>query len=300
MRKVALIAKGNSNKAKKFFQNLSINENFKNINFEIAFTQKARDAYFLSEKFANLKYDYVIACGGDGTSFEVLNGILKSDYPLTGFGILPIGSANDFARAQKLSKSFNNLCLSIENEKIKSIDVGKIELQKNGELWYFLNVCDVGFGPEVVKKVNSKRHILPPDLSFLWAITKTLFSYKAKSISIEINNKTLAGKTLVGAFANSSCFGGGIYIAPDAKIDDGQLNFTRIGDVSMLDYLLQIGKLKKKQFVKHPEISYQKTKSVRLNSNEKVGIEADGEYVGELPCTVKIKPKLLKFLDTST
>ena len=199
-----------------------------------------------------------------------------------------------------MSKSINNLCLCIENQKVKAIDVGEIELQKKGEIWYFLNVCDVGFGPEVVKKVNSKKHFLPPNISFLWAISKTLFTYQAKEISIEINNKSIKAKTLLGAVANSSCFGGGIFIAPNAKIDDGQLNFTRIGDVSMMDYVLQIGKLKKKQFVKHPEISYHKTESVRFNSIEEIGIEADGEYIGELPCVVKIKPKLLKFLDTST
>ena len=93
--------------------------------------------------------------------------------------------------------------------------------------------------------------------------------------------------------------GGGIFIAPDAKLDDGLLDVTFIGDVNTFDYFTKIGQLKKGQKINHPQIEYHQTQKATISSALQIGIEADGEYLGTLPANVELLPGNINFVDSS-
>ena len=301
--KIAFIAKGNSKKAHQAFKSLpQLIKEFTKLTAEVFYTQHAKEAIALTQQAINHNFTHVIACGGNGTDFAVLNGLMKSQHPETIFGVFPIGSANDFARAQKLTRNLRQFLEIIDQEKIKQIDCGVaiyMNLKKETEQAYFLNICEVGFGPEAVKKVNAKPHFWPVDFSFLVSITQTFFSYKRQTAEVKFNEVNWQNKLLIASFANSNCLGGGIYIAPDAKIDDGLLDVTLIGDVSTFDYFTKIGQLKKGLKIKHPQIEYHQTKKAFITSTLPIGIEADGEYLGTLPAEVSILPKAIQIVDSS-
>lgn len=208
------------------------------------------------------------------------------------FGVFPVGSANDFARAQGITSNLQKYLGHLSQTDPIYIDCGKIVYTNKNQLHaaYFLNICEVGFGAEAVKKINNKTHFFSPDFSFLLAITQTFLGYKKKEVSLNFNGSMWKNKLLIAAFANSNCFGGGLYIAPDASIADGLLDVAIIGEVNTFDYFLKIGQLKKKQKIQHPKVQYTQTQFVEILSTQEVGIEADGEYLGTTPATVEILP----------
>lgn len=302
MKRVALIAKGNSSRARRKLASVdTLIKGFPTLHVEVCFTKYPGHARNLAEGFVKKPVDYLIACGGDGTAHEVLNGMLMAPLSPPVFGVFPIGSANDFARGQHLSNSLHHLFQAIEKDNTQLLDVGITHFHTEkgtSESAFFLNICEIGFGPEAVKKVNAKPHFFPPDLSFLLAITQTFFTYSPQHVTLTVDDSTWEGKLLIAGFANSTCLGGGIYLAPEAKINDRLLHVTRIGNVSAFDYLTKIGKLKKGETLTHPKIDYSIGKNIKATSPHPIAIEADGEFLGYLPAEIELHAEQLYFLDT--
>ncbi|MBT8206526.1 MAG: hypothetical protein KJO20_14235 [Eudoraea sp.] len=98
------------------------------------------------------------------------------------------------------------------------------------------------------------------------------------------------------AVANGRYFGNAICIAPDARLTDGQFQVSIFGDLSIWDYLKNLGKLKKGVKINHPQVSYHEAHEVLLESKDPCGIEADGEYVGLAPATLSVLPEAISFL----
>ncbi|MBT8322246.1 MAG: hypothetical protein KJO94_02100 [Eudoraea sp.] len=98
------------------------------------------------------------------------------------------------------------------------------------------------------------------------------------------------------AVANGRFFGNAICIAPDARLTDEKFQVAIFGDLSILDYLKNLGKLKKGFKINHPHASYHEAHAVLLESKDPCGIEADGEYVGLAPATLSVLPEAISFL----
>ncbi|MDX1315534.1 MAG: diacylglycerol kinase family lipid kinase, partial [Eudoraea sp.] len=244
-------------------------------------------------------YDYLIAVGGDGTLHEVINGVMQSGIPpgqRPVIGLLPYGSANDFARTAGLSRSIEELIELIQSNSIQKIDLGKIELTRSGDTRYFINIAGVGLGPEVVRNMENSTGFLGPGFHYFRNIVKGFLSYRKKGLSCKSDSWEWKGKLLQMAVANGRFFGRAICIAPDAQLNDGQFQLAIFGDLSIWDYLKNLGKLKKGIRIKHHEVSYHQVREVLLESEEPFGIEADGEYVGYGPAKIFVLPEAISFL----
>ena len=120
-------------------------------------TLRKKHAIELAKQATESRCDYLIALGGDGTLHEVINGMLQSNIPPNEYpviGLLPHGSANDFARTVGISNSIEKLMELIQSNSSKKIDLGKIIIQQTQETRYFINIAGVGLGPEVVKNLE--------------------------------------------------------------------------------------------------------------------------------------------------
>lgn len=262
-------------------------------------TVRKKHAVELARQATENGCDYLVAVGGDGTLHEVINGMLQSNMPANEYpaiGLLPCGSANDFARTARLSNSIEELIELIQSNTTKKIDLGKILIHQTQETRYFINIAGAGLGPEVVQKLERSSSVLGPGFNYFKHIIKGFLSYAKKEVSCTSSKWHWKGKLLQMAVANGRYYGNAICTAPDAKLTDGKFQVAIYGDLSIWDYLGNLGNLKKGVKIDHPQVSYYDTNEVLLESDDSCGIEADGEYVGLAPATIGILPKAIHFL----
>ena len=262
-------------------------------------TRWKKHAVEISKEATKNGCSHLIAVGGDGTLHEFINGILQSDLSTNGYpiiGLLPYGSANDFARTAGISNSLEELLQLIQSNTTQEIDLGKVVFPQKKETHYFINVSGIGLGALVIQKLERSSNSLSPSLNYFLYIVKGFISYTKKKASVTSDSRHWRGKLLQMVVANGSFFGNGICATPDAKLGDGQFQIAIFGNLSIWDYLKNLVKLKTGVKIKHPEVSYYTTKEILIESSDSCGIEADGEYLGLAPATINVQPKAISFL----
>ena len=241
-------------------------------------TKKSKEAIEMAKSYSNQNFDVIVSIGGDGTMNEVLNGILNSNNEIKPvLAILPNGTGNYFVKSAKMKfKTFDFLNAILE-KRSTPIDIGKINTM--GKIHYFLNIADVGFGGKVVEILNKQRKFLEGKTSYSIAILRTFFGFRKPTLSIKTDDLQFQGKILMVAICNGSVFGNGLTINPYAKINDGILNITYLGNVTIIDYIMNLRNLKKGLPIQHPEVHYLETKSIEIKLIKgKAFSEMDGEY----------------------
>jgi YegS/Rv2252/BmrU family lipid kinase len=262
-------------------------------------TLQKKHAIELAKQATENGCDYMVAVGGDGTLHEVINGMLQANIPANEYptiGLLPYGSANDFARTARISNSIAALIAGIKSKTTQKLDLGKIIIQQTQETRYFINIAGVGLGAEVAQNLEQSSSVLGPGFNYYKHIIKGFLSYVKKEVSCTSSTWQWKGKLLQMAVANGRYFGNAICIAPDAKLTDGQFQIAIFGDLTLWDYLKNFGNLKKGVKIDLPQVSYHTANEVLLESNDSCGIEADGEYVGLAPAILSVLPKAICFL----
>ncbi|WP_445383638.1 diacylglycerol/lipid kinase family protein [Robiginitalea sp. IMCC43444] len=266
---------------------------------EFLVTEKKEHAIQLARQATETGCKYLIAVGGDGTLHEVINGVMQSDMPATkhpAIGLLPCGSANDFARTVGVSGSIDELLQLIQSGAVRKIDLGQIRLKQTGETRCFINIAGIGLGAEVVQSLEHSSGLLGPGFNYFKHIIRGFLRYRKKEVHCTGSSWEWKGGLLQMAIANGRYFGNAICIAPDANISDGQFQVAVFGDLSIWDYLKNLGKLKKGVKISHPQVSYYNIREVLLHSKDPCSIEADGEFVGQLPATIRVLPGAISFL----
>lgn len=278
---------------------------------EIFETAHAGHAVDLARICVAENYSHIIAVGGDGTLSEVVNGMLLQEREKLPFlGLLTCGTANDFSKTVRLhgkeSESISRLKNLIEKNSIKKIDIGNIRFTgKSGEPGerYFINIADIGIGGYIVEKINKSHKIFGPDATFFIETLKAMFAYRRTRVKCVFKESSggadfrWEGKTLSLVVANGKYFGSGLCIAPDAELSDGKLNMVVLGDVTIMDYLKNLGKVKRGEKIIHPEVFYRETEQVEIIPMEsKCPVDLDGEFIGYAPATFEILPGKINFL----
>ena len=263
---------------------------------ELVFTQYPGHATSIAIKSAS-EFDYLIVVGGDGTLNEVINGIdLNSQIII---GLLPFGTGNDFAKGQKLQLDAHALLKLISTNSFKNIDLGLIEsLDVEAPLKRrFINIADIGLGGFVTQHIlKNNNKFLSGKLKYTQAILKGMIQFSKPKIKIQ-GDYDFQGKILTLAICNGQYFGYGLKIAPLANVLDDALNITRIGNVSMMDYFKNLGKLKRGELIKHPEVDYKTIQRISVHHlDQPCPIEVDGEFIGYTPVNIQLLPTKLKFL----
>jgi diacylglycerol kinase (ATP) len=269
---------------------------------EVMESRTQQHAIALAAKAVYKGYDAIFAAGGDGTLHEVVNGVLQNHEQskhLPPIGLIPLGSGNDFARTLSIPATAEKIIGMISRFDVREVDIGKISFIARPELpvRYFINIADVGMGPAVVKRVLESGRSLGTVASYYSSIIRTFFSYRLIPVQVQTPEWKWKGKARVVAVANGTTFGSGLCIAPDARPDDGIFACTLVGNVSLIDFLLQQGRLRTGKYARHRNIEYTSAQEVILSSEKpEVWIEADGELIGQLPVRIEIIPARLKFI----
>jgi YegS/Rv2252/BmrU family lipid kinase len=263
------------------------------IEVDIHKTSIHQDASSLTQKAISEGAERILAVGGDGTWNEVINGILSSQNTEIPCMLLPLGTANDWTKTFPSPRNIKELELRLKAEHCKKVDVGRITFTApsgQSKNRYFINIADGGMGAAVVKKVNKRSKWMGPHLTFVRAIAETFISYKNVRVEMYIDDEIHQGPIRSFVVANGRFFGSGMCIAPHAEPDDGWFSIVIIGDVSLFDYLRYLPKIKRGEYIDHPDVSYTKARKVELRSSQNLEIEADGEYLGTAPARFEIQP----------
>ena len=271
------------------------NANSTTIDVHVHNTHYQGHARKLAEEICQKESSLVIAAGGDGTAHEVINGLLSCDHTLPLFGIIPVGTGNDFMRGKSHFTTVDQLLESLEKNKIIPTDLGQITHQ--GKKTYFLNIADTGFGGATVHTLNKQRNWLGGKLSYSLAILRTFITFRKPVLKIESKEWRHEGEVLLCAFCNGGIFGSGLTIHPEADPHDGQLEITLIGNVSLFDYIRYLPRLKKGQRIEHKEVKYLRSNKIAVSIQNGVSsTEADGEPICETAFEVELLPQKINFL----
>lgn len=298
-----IILNGISLKKKIFYHDYlpAISEMFQ---VEVHETLSRNDAKSLASKFTEKYVDVILAAGGDGTLSQVVNGILKgredaSKLPVV--GVIPIGSGNDFFRGAAPKPGVDETLRILSAFKPRPIDIGVVEYSssRNGgdmNVSYFVNVADIGMGPEVVSKVQNSGRPFGRAVAYYKSILNTFLTYKPMVVKAVTRDWTWEGKLRTLAVANGKYYGHGLCIAPDAILNDRLFSVFICGNVSVLDFIRHTGTLKSGKKVSIEEVLYKTATSIDFTSESPCPVEADGEILGWLPARVRMIEKQLSFL----
>jgi diacylglycerol kinase (ATP) len=300
--KIAIVLNGISFYKKIFYGKFlpAIQQHFSVDVFE---TKSKNDAISLTCKAVETyTYNVILAAGGDGTLHQVVNGVIRgreNEIPLPAVGVIPMGSGNDFAKTAGLTANPDQLVSLLKNFNPRKLDLGKINYTTfDGAMAerYFINVADIGMGPEVVKRVNDSGRTFGPAAAYYKSILATFLRYKPMPVRVATPEWSWKGKLRSLAVANGKYYGHGLCIAPDAKPDDGKFQVFICGNVSVFDFIRHSQTLKKGKHIRMDEISYREANSISFESDETCLIEGDGEILGTLPASVSMIATKIMFL----
>lgn len=296
--KIAIILNGISHKKKKFYR--QIFPSLQHFLPELHETKYAGHAMELAEEFTAKQYDLIFAAGGDGTISQIVNGMLKkgSDI-LPVLGVIPLGSGNDFATMLGLEADGDAVAELIRQHKTRAIDVGKIQcVDENGRLniRYSNNVCSVGMGPATVQRLERLPRWLGATIRYYVSVIDTFLTNPVSDLKVKTESHTWSGKMRVVAVATGISFGNKIYIAPDAKPDDGIFNTFSATNMPLLKFLHVLLKIKSGKKLDDKAIHYGTATEVNITSATPVYIESEGELAGMLPAHITIEKGRIRVL----
>ena len=204
-----------------------------NLEFDLIRTAEKGHAIELAEKAAMEGFEIIVSVGGDGTSNEVANGIMnaskKGKNPI--FAPFAAGSGSDFSHNAGMPKNLKDACIKVKNGKSRKIDLGLIKYPGQPPR-YFDNQLGIGFDG-IVTEVAKKYKRLRGMALYLPVVLQTVFvAYQPTSVKIETDDETLELDTLQISVANGNREGGGFYMAPEAKLDDGYFDICIVSAIS--------------------------------------------------------------------
>jgi len=265
-------AKGKRRKINKAVKTIENYLTRRNINFKLFLTKCKGDAKEIAKQLTASNGGDIIAVGGDGTVFDVLNGLSNFDMNL---GIIPFGTGNDFCKAIniKSKKIIPALEIILKNEP-KFTDF--ILVNDNLRV---LNIAGMGIDSDVLNRYY-KAKIFKGKFGYYLSLIVSLFKFKWNKYKIKIDEKPEMQKTaMITSACNGKYFGGGMKISPLSAVDDGFLNVIIVNKIRRIRIPFAFvsfisGKILKKKFTEHILC-----KKMQLISDAKPLINADGEII---------------------
>jgi len=273
--------------------------------FDTLFTQAQGDAAFLAIEAAKSNCDLIISVGGDGTSNEVVNGLLSDNAPENKpvLGIIPRGTGGDFRKTIGIPNVVEEAIKRISEGKQRKVDAGKMTItdhEGKSVTRYFLNITSFGIGGLVDKNVNNSTKALGGKVSFLIGTVKAFIAYKNQRVRLSFDGGPFEEMVINNvAVANGRFFGGGMMVAPQAELDDGLFDVIVMGDLSIAEVLKNGSKVYKGTHMPHPKIRMIRAKTVKaepVDPAEHVLMDVDGEAPGRLPASFEIIPAALTII----
>ena len=261
---------------------------------DVSITGGPGNAEEMTRKAVNAGATRVVACGGDGTVNEVVNGIKSSANGGDGvaLGIVSTGRCNDLNFGLGLPGNSKEAMEYLVRSEVRPIDLGRI-----GDR-YFTTIVTLGFDSEVSQYVDegSPPRFLRGTPAYLYAAVVKLIKYRNQWVSLKGDFGEFEGSVFLAATGNTTRYGGRMKVTPTAVVDDGLLDLCLVQPVPRLEVLRMIPKTFSGKHVDHPAVTMYQTRRLEIDSKEPLSLWADGEPITKTPATIEVVPHGLSVL----
>jgi YegS/Rv2252/BmrU family lipid kinase len=254
----------------------------------------------LARQAAEDGYELVVSVGGDGTTHEVINGLMQvPEERRPPLGIVPVGTGNDFAGNVGIQTKPAKAMRRAFSGESKRIDIAQIE--SGSRLEYWDNTLGIGFDAKATIHSRNVPILSGFPVYLIAALQTIMLNHDPALIQFESDQETWQDKNLLIVLCNGPREGGGFYVAPEAQIDDGWLDYAAITSVSrpmMLRLLIEVMNGTHGRF---SQVRLNKFRELKIVSDRPLVIHTDGEIfagfgtdVREL--SVKVMPSALEVI----
>ena len=255
-------------------------------------TTAVGDALTMAAEADLAAYDGLLAAGGDGTLFEVLNGLYRQRpehrIPL---GLIPVGTGNAFARDLGLMPGdWRKAAEIIGTAKQKQVDVGQVETP--GDSFYFLNI--IGTGLPVDAMITAEKLKFVGQSAYSLATFFHALRLRSHLFVIEMDGERMEQESMFIEVSNTRYTGTSFLIAPDAELDDGLLDVTLVKRLSRMRLLRLFPTIYKGEHVHYEEVVTRRASVIRILAPENMILAPDGEFRGRTPATIRCLPRDLE------
>ena len=227
-----------------------------------------------------------VVMSGDGLVGQVGGALADTGTPM---GILPGGRGNDLGRVLRIPSEPIGAVAILADGNVREIDVGVVNDRR------FLCIASLGFDSEANRIANEARFI-KGNLVYAYAALRTLAAWKPHRFSVVVDGQRTDCFGYSVAVANSRAYGGGMFVAPEAQLDDGQLDVVLTAQVGKLRFLRSLPQVFKGTQVDNEEITMLRGAEVEVSADEDFAIYADGEHLANLPAKLHVLPRALKVI----
>ncbi len=270
---------------------------------EVGFTEHSGQATELVRAALRRGVAQVVSVGGDGTLNEVVNGFFDGDGAIptqATLSIVPTGTGGDTRRSLGLPADALEAITHV-GQHPQPTDVGRMTcVGANGApvSRYFINIASFGIGGLVDKLVNEGSKALGGKASFLWSTLRAGARYRNQAVRLRLDGGEPMTRTVLnGVVANARYFGGGMHIAPMARMGDGQFEVVIVGDMGFLQLSRSLPRLYKGEHLSLRDVEHVAATHIHaepVDADEVVLIDLDGEQPGHLPATFELLPGALR------
>jgi diacylglycerol kinase (ATP) len=236
--------------------------------------------------------DHLFVGGGDGTLNEVLNGVASVPGGLDAvtFGLIPLGTGNDFATALGLSEDVEQAIPQLFERTTAAVDVGRLNER------HFINVSAGGFIAEVSDAVNPQLKTIAGKLAYLVGGAQVVLNYEPVGATIRVSGTTEFRRLHTFAVCNSRLVGGGRLIAPHADVDDGLLDACLIEAMPTLEFVALLRRVSNGEHLDDDRVAYIQTREIALAFDRPIKVNTDGQVLDADRCQYTVLPRAARFL----
>jgi len=249
-------------------------------------TTHTGEAQLMARRGVDEGFEKIVAAGGDGTINEVVNGLVGTNVTL---GLLPIGTMNVFATELGLPVHDLQSCWNvIRNDSVRNVDLAQANKK------FFVQLAGVGLDAQVVQETSAQLRRSFGPLSYIISAVQ-IAARKPPRLFIQSEDASIDEGSFV-LVGNGRLYGGPFPFFKHAALDDGLLDvvvFKRLGYLEIIKYLQDVVF---SSDIRVPEIEYFQTRRLRVESDESVPVELDGELVGNCPVEFSLQERSLRVL----
>ena len=238
------------------------------------------------------RFDGIVCAGGDGTHYHVLNGLIHrfGFAALPPLGLAPLGRGNSFARDLKIF-SIEDAVGALAGGKSRPVDLCRFRCGKTEA--YFANLMGVGFVTDVA--ATAARFPKAGDLSYVIGVFSRLLALRPVRLEMTIDGTDVSGRYCFVEFCNSRYTGGGMLMAPGARLDDAAFDAVLVSPMSPLALIRTFPLIYRGAHLAHPAVRVLRGKTARVDAAAPLRILPDGELSGSTPVEIQVVPRCVRY-----
>lgn len=291
------------------------------VDFDYHFSEYREHAMEIASDAALSGYGKVVVVGGDGTLFEVVNGLMTAGRKKRPeLAVIPCGRGSDFCRSLEIPQDWTVAASLLVSGRKRTIDVGWMEYRgrEGVRTGYFANIAGLGFDGEVTERANnmpeSVSRVVGGTATYLLSLLITYARYREKDVELQVDDTVYRVLATTVVIANGQYFGGKMRIAPDARYDDGMFDVVVLGagfgppilempagepapsysraerSAARARMAKNVPRVYKGTHVHDESVMVARGRKVRVISDDRMVLQADGEVIGEGPVAAEIIP----------